>query len=81
MPLQTISTLGVLHNHLTSAAISAIQQHLTKTFCSKRLNTIEARARYIAELFRPANDHPIIWQQYTEGNIQNHPEIGGYKMV
>jgi len=50
-------------------------------FRKKRLNTIEARAEYITQLFKSDDDHPIIWREYTEGNIQNHPEVGGYKTV
>ena len=32
------------------------------------------------QLFQ-SDDHPIIWRTYVEGNIQNHPEVGGYKTV
>lgn len=50
-------------------------------FRQKRLKTIEARAAYIAKLFESENDHPIIWREYVEGNIENHAEVGGYKTV
>ena len=79
--LQTISALGVLRNNLATAAVTAVQRHLTHVFREKRLNTIEGRARYITQLFRSEKDDPIIWRVYVEGNIQNHPEVGGYKTV
>ena len=50
-------------------------------FRSKRLLNVEARVAYVARLFKSDNDHPIIWREYSEGDIQNHPEVGGYKTV
>lgn len=50
-------------------------------FRKKRLQTVEARAEYVTQLFRSDDDHPIIWREYYEGDIQNHPEVGGYKTV
>lgn len=76
-----MSALGVFRNHLASAAITAVQRHLPCVFRKKRLDTLEGRARYIAQLFKSALDHPIIWREYVEGDIQNHPEVGGYKTV
>jgi len=76
-----MSALGVLRNHLASAAIVAVQRHLPCVFRKKKLDSIEARAKYIAELFKSEDDHPIIWREYVEGNIKNHPEVGGYKTV
>ena len=76
-----MSALGVLRNHLASTAITAVQRYLTAVFLKKRLNTLEGRAKYITQLFKSPKDHPIIWREYVEGNIQNHPEIGGYKTV
>jgi len=54
---------------------------LSVVFHKKRLQTIEARAEHVAELFRLDNDHLIIWREYVEGDIQNHPGVGGYKTV
>ena len=76
-----MSALGVLRNHIASAAIPAVSQHLGNVFRKKKLDTVEARAKYVDELFKPKDDHPILWREYSEGNIQNHPEIGGYKTV
>lgn len=76
-----ITALGVLRNNLAGAAILAIHRHLPRVFRNKNLQTIEARASYIARLFSKEDDDPIIWREYTEGDIQNHPEIGGYKTV
>jgi hypothetical protein len=76
---KTISSLGVLRNHLASAAITAVQRHLTNTFRRKRLDTIHARADYITQLFKSDGDHPIIWREYFVGDIPNHPGVGGYK--
>ena len=78
---KTITSLGVLHNHLAAAAITTIQRYLPRIFCKKRLQTIDSRAEYVEKLFRSDNDHPIIWQEYVEGDIQNHPEVGRYKTV
>jgi len=54
---------------------------MSHVFRSRRLHNIEARAGYVAQLFQSDDDHPIIWREYIEGDIQNHPEIGGYKTV
>ena len=79
--VQTITSLGVLRNHIASAALDAVKRHLSKVWSSKRLNSIEARAGYINSLFLSDNEHPMIWREYVEGNIQAHPEIGGYQTV
>jgi hypothetical protein len=78
---KTVVSLGVLRNHLASSAIAAVQRHLITVFRKMRLDTTNARAGYIASLFVSATDHPIIWREYVEGNIQNHPEVGGYRTV
>lgn len=78
---KTTLTVGVLRNHLASAADTAVQRHLPGVFRKKRLNTVDARASYIANLFKSPKEHPIIYREYIEGNIQNHPEVGGYKTV
>ena len=76
-----MSALGVLRNHLASTAVTTIQRHLTNVFQKKRLNSLEGRARYIAQLFKSPVDHPIIWREYAKGDIKDHPKIGGYKTV
>lgn len=78
---KTVTSLGVLRNHIAADAVTAVQRHLPNVFRKKRLQTLEARARYIAGLFRSDDDHPFIWREYVEGDIQNHPEVGGYKTV
>ena len=81
MNRKTITTIGVFHNHLGAAAVVAVKQHLPSVFHKKRLQTVEAQAEYISMLFLSDDDHPIIWREYAEGDIQNHAEIGGYKTV
>ena len=54
---------------------------MSHVFRKKRLLTVDARASYVSRLFRSDDDHPIIWREYIEGDIQNHPKVGGYKMV
>ncbi|KAF9644454.1 hypothetical protein BDM02DRAFT_3131744 [Thelephora ganbajun] len=76
---KTITSLGVLHNHVATDAVTAVHRYLLSVFRKKRLLNTEARAQYITGLFRSDDDHPIIWREYVEGNIQNHPEISGYK--
>lgn len=78
---QTTTSLAGLRNNLASTAIAAVQRHVVSVFRKKRLETIEGRVNYIAQLFKSKNDDPIIWREYVEGNIQNHPEVGGYKTV
>jgi len=78
---KTVTTLGVLRNHLASAAIPAVQRYIVGVFCKKRLDTVETRAQYIAKLFKSEDDHQILWREYVEGDIPNHPEVGGYKTV
>ena len=78
---KTISSLGVFRNHLASAAIAAVQRHLTSVFHKRKLDTVNARAEYVAQLFKSDKEHPIIWREYVEGNIPNHPEVSGYKTV
>ena len=50
-------------------------------FRKKRLSTLESRAEHIAKLFKSDKDHPIIWREYSVGDIKDHPEVGGYKTV
>ena len=33
------------------------------------------------KLFKSKDNHPIIWREYIKGDIQDHPECGGYKIV
>ena len=54
---------------------------MSHVFRSKRLLTVEARASHVVKLFKSDNNHPIIWREYVEGDIQNHPEVGRYKTV
>jgi hypothetical protein len=74
-----MTSLGVFRNHLATATVTAVKRYLPSLFRRLRLQTIEARANYVCQLFKSDNDHPIIWREYVEGNIQNHPEVGGYK--
>jgi hypothetical protein len=76
-----MTALGVLRNHISTAAVTAVQRYIPHVFTTKRLKTIEARAEYVGGLFISPDDHPIIWREYVEGDIQNHPEVGGYKTV
>ena len=73
--------LGVVCNHIGTAAAFAVQRHLTNVFHQKQLQTIDARAKFVAEKFKSDDDHLIIWRQYVVGDIANHPEIRGYKTV
>ncbi|KAF9778113.1 hypothetical protein BJ322DRAFT_1114359 [Thelephora terrestris] len=75
----TVTALAVLRNHIASEALKAVWNHLQTVHRKKKLQTIESRARYIEGLFKNENDHPIIWREYVEGDIQDHPEVGGYK--
>ena len=79
--VQTITSLGVLCNHIASTALNMVKCHLSTVWSSKRLKSIEARAGYINSLFLSDDEHPMIWCEYVEGNVQNHPKIGGYQMV
>ena len=74
-----ITSLGVFCNHLATVAVLAVQEYMSVVF--KRIKTVEARAKYIDKLFESEDDHPIIWREYVEGDIKNHPEVGGYKTV
>lgn len=78
---KTLTSVGVLRNHLAVAAIAAVQEHAPNVFRQKRLKTVEARAAYIEKLFESEDDHPIIWREYIVGDIKNHAEVGGYKTV
>ena len=78
---QTITSVAGLRNALATTAIDAVERHLVNVFRKERLSNFPARANYIAQLFRSPKDDPIIWREYVEGNIQNHPEVGGYKTV
>ena len=78
---KTTTSLGVLRNHIASEALGAVQKYLQAIHHKKKLQTVESRATYIDGLFNKEDDHLIIWREYVEGDIQNHPEIGGYKTV
>lgn len=79
---QTITALGLLRNRIATDAITAVQHHLLGVFRAKKLKTIEARAVYIAGLFKSANDHPIIWREYVEGDIPDLTDsLDQYKTV
>lgn len=78
---QTITSVAGLRNALATTAIEAVQRHLVNVFRKERLSNFQGRANYIAQLFKSDKDNPIIWREYVEGNIQNHPEVGGYKTV
>jgi hypothetical protein len=79
---KTITTLGVVRNHIAAKAVTAVQRHLSGVFCGVRLQTIEARALHVAKLFKLGDDdHPIIWREYIESDIPDHPEFGGNKTV
>ena len=79
---KTITALCVLRNQIAASAVAAVQRYLPNVFRQKRLQTVEARAEFVAKLFKADdNDHPIIWREYVEGTIPNHSEIGGYKPV
>ena len=80
-PQKTTTALSGLRNHIATEAIAAVQQYVHIVFRQKRLNSIEGRAEYITKLFKSKDDHPILWREYVEGNIQDHPERGGYKIV
>ncbi|KAF9791047.1 hypothetical protein BJ322DRAFT_1104702 [Thelephora terrestris] len=75
----TITSIGVIRNRIGTAAVFAVQRHLANVFRQKRLQTIVARAKFVADQFKSDDDHPIIWRQYVVGDIANHHEIGGYK--
>ena len=78
---QTLTALGVVRNRIGTAAIFAVQRHLSNIFHKKQLRTLNARARFVSEQFKSDDDHPIIWRQFEVGNIANHPETGGYQTV
>ena len=43
---------------------------------------INAWAKFaVSEWFKMDDNHPSIWCRYIIGDIANHPEIGGYKIV
>ena len=43
---------------------------------------IDAQVKFaVSEQFKMDNNHPSIWCWYIIGDIANHPEIGGYKIV
>lgn len=78
---QTVTSLAIVRNRIGTAAVFAVQRHLTNVFRQKRLQTLDARAKFVSNQFRSDDDHPFIWRQYVVGNIENHPEIGGYQTV
>lgn len=78
---QTVTAVGVARNRIGTAALFAVQRHLANIFRQKRLQTLNARAKFVSEQFRSDDDHPFIWYQYTVSDIPNHPETGGYRIV
>lgn len=80
-PNQTVTSVGVVRNRIGTAAVFAVQRHLANMFRQKRLQTTDARAKFVSEQFKSDDDHPFIWRQYVVGDIENHPEIGGYQTV
>ena len=78
---QTVTAVRVMRNRFAATGIKAVQHVLTGIFRQKRLQTLKARAAYISQLFKSEDENPIIWREYIEGDIQNHPEIGGYKTI
>jgi hypothetical protein len=78
---QTVTSLAIVRNRIGTAAVFAVQQHLANVFRQKRLQTLDARAKFVSEQFKSDDDHPFIWRQYVVGDIENHPEIGGYQTV
>lgn len=81
LPRKTTTALSGLRNHIATEAITAVQHHVHVVFRKNRLNSIEGRAEYIANVFKSKDDHPILWREYVEGDIRDHPERGGYKIV
>jgi hypothetical protein len=61
--------------------VFAVHRHLANVFRQKRLQTLEARAKFVSSKFKSDDDHPFIWHQYVVGDIPNHPETGGYQTV
>ena len=80
-PHQTTTSLGVARNRIGTAAVLAVKRHLAIVFRQKRLHTLDARAQFVSGKFKSDDDHPFIWNQYTVGDIPNHPETGGYQTV
>ena len=79
---KTISALSVLRNHLATAATESIKWYLPAVYRKKKITTVTARTDYLIKLFPKSDtEHPIIWWEYVVGDIQNHAEVGGYKMV
>lgn len=78
---QTVTSLAVVRNRIGTAAVFAVQHHLANVFRQKRLQTLDTRAKFVSEQFKSDDDHPFIWRQYVVGDIENHPEIGGYQTV
>ena len=76
-----VTSLGVVHNHIGTAAVFVVQSYLANMFQQKRLQTLDARAEFISKKFKSNDDHPFIWCQYMVGDIANHPETGGYQTV
>lgn len=76
-----VTSLGVVHNHIGTAAVFVVQSYLANMFQQKRLQTLDARAEFISKKFKSNDDHPFIWCQYMVGDIANHPGIGGYQTV
>ena len=78
---KTTTALGGLRNHIATEAITAVQQYIPALYRKKRQNSIKARGEYIAKQLKSKDDHPIIWREYVKGDIRDHPERGGYKIV
>ena len=73
--------LNILRTSIASDAVNAVNNYLPQIWCSKKLDTIKARASYVRKLFKSDKEDPFIWREFVEGDIQEHPEIGGYKMA
>lgn len=62
-------------------AVFSVQRYLANMFRQKRLQTLDARAKFVSEQFKSDDDHPFIWRQYVVGDIPNRPGTGGYQTV
>jgi len=78
---QTLGALAAVRNRIGTSAVFAVQRHLGNVFRQKRLKKIKARAEFVSTQFKSDDDHPFIWREYVVGNIENHPEVGGYQTV
>ena len=78
---QTITSVSVVRNRIGTAAVFAVQRHLSNMFRRKQLQTLDARADFVSQKFKSNDDHPFIWNHYVVGDIPNHPGVGGYQTV